>query len=179
MVIVPCINISTAWLELYLRGSLEKVALERAIRESGVEAEFPVYRRFIMERFKEKQARREERYSRENWPVRRLRLHKKEPDKGITGESGIVVLGAIAINTSNFFVKLVAWAYTGSHSMFSEVSVDTRNQTFIYKIKPTSGHSQFGRYDQPGDPGLRHSQVHLHPDQEPSVRILQRAVSVM
>ena len=32
----------------------------------------------------------------------------------------MVVLGAIAINTSNFFVKGVAWAYTGSHSMFSE-----------------------------------------------------------
>ena len=69
------------------------------------------------------------------------RFTKENTDKGITGESGMVVLGAIAINTSNFFVKLVAWAYTGSHSMFSEVSVDTRNQTFIIKIKPTSGHT--------------------------------------
>ena len=56
-----------------------------------------------------------------------FRFTKENTDKGITGESGMVVLGAIAINTSNFFVKLVAWAYTGSHSMFSEVSVDTRN----------------------------------------------------
>ena len=54
-----------------------------------------------------------------------FRFTKENTDKGITGESGMVVLGAIAINTSNFFVKLVAWAYTGSHSMFSEVSVDT------------------------------------------------------
>ena len=76
-----------------------------------------------------------------------FRFTKENTDKGITGESGMVVLGAIAINTSNFFVKLVAWAYTGSHSMFSEVSVYTGNQTFIYKIKPTSGHPQSGRYD--------------------------------
>ena len=119
---------------MYLRGSLEKVALESAIRESGEEAKFPVYRRFIVERFKERQARREERYSRENWPVRRLRLHKKEPDKGITGDSGTVVLGAIAINTSNFFIKLLAWLWTGSHSMFSEAihsMADTLNQMIL------------------------------------------------
>ena len=54
-----------------------------------------------------------------------FRFTKENTDKGITGESGMVVLGAIAINTSNFFVKLVAWAYTGSHSMFSEVSVSS------------------------------------------------------
>ena len=60
---------------MFERGSLEKVALEHAIRESGEdEAKFPVYRRFIMERFKEKQRRRDEKYSRENWPVRQLRL---------------------------------------------------------------------------------------------------------
>ena len=53
--------------------------------------------------------------------MRRLRFDKARTDRGITGESGVVVLGAIAINTSNFFVKLFAWAYTGSHSMFSEV----------------------------------------------------------
>ena len=56
------------------RGSLEKVTLERAVRESGEdEAQFPVYRRFIMERFRERQLRKEEEYSRENWPVRQLR----------------------------------------------------------------------------------------------------------
>ena len=59
-----------------MRGSLEKVALERAVRESGEdEAQFPVYRRFIMERFKERQRRKDEQYSRENWPVRQLRLN--------------------------------------------------------------------------------------------------------
>ena len=58
------------------------------------------------------------------------RFTKENTDKGITGESGMVVLGAIAINTSNFFVKLFAWAYTGSHSMFSEVQPTLSLQTY-------------------------------------------------
>ena len=64
-----------------------------------------------------------------NLGPRLSRLRNKESDKGITGESGTVVLGAIAINTSNFFVKLFAWAYTGSHSMFSEVQPTLSLQT--------------------------------------------------
>ena len=46
----------------------------------------------------------------------------------------MVVLGAIAINTSNFFVKLCGWVYTGSHSMFSEAIhslADTVNQLIL------------------------------------------------
>lgn len=149
---------------MFERGSLEKVALEHAIRESGEdEAKFPVYRRFIMERFKEKQRRRDEKYSRENWPVRQLRLlslsgvqsnsqhslarrrlRNKESDKGITGESGTVVLGAIAINTSNFAVKLLAWLWSGSHSMFSEAIhslADTLNQMILaYGIHKSTKH---------------------------------------
>ena len=59
---------------MFVRGSLEKVALEHAVREyDGEEAKFPVYRRVIMERFKERQKLRDEKYSRENWPVRQLR----------------------------------------------------------------------------------------------------------
>ena len=72
---------------------------------------------------------KDEKLSRQNWPVRRLRFDKARTDRGITGESGVVVLGAIAINTSNFFVKLFAWAYTGSHSMFSEVQPTLSLQT--------------------------------------------------
>ena len=67
-------------------------------------------------------------------PVSVSRFTKENTDKGITGESGMVVLGAIAINTSNFFVKLVAWAYSGSHSMFSEAIhslADTINQVIL------------------------------------------------
>merc|ERR1740131_372335 len=86
-----------------------------------------------MEKLKEKQRRREEkeRLSRQNWPVRRLRFKEKE---GITGDSGRVVLGAIAINTTNFGIKLGAWFYTGSHSMFSEAIhslADTINQMIL------------------------------------------------
>ena len=87
-----------------------------------------------MEKYRERQKLKEEKLSRQNWPVRRLRFDKKKTDQGITGESGMVVLGAIAINTSNFFVKLVAWAYSGSHSMFSEAIhslADTINQVIL------------------------------------------------
>ena len=116
-------------------GSLEKVQLEIEVRESTLdEAHFPIYKRYLMERYRERQKLKEERLSRENWPVRQLRFTKENQDKGITGESGMVVLGAIAINTSNFFVKLVAWAYTGSYSMFSEAIhslADTINQVIL------------------------------------------------
>jgi len=114
-------------------GSLEKVQLEREVRNiSEEEANFPVYKKYLIEKLKERQKRREEQLSREIWPVRRLRLHKKE--QGITGESGKVVLGAIAINTGNFGIKLLAWASTGSHSMFSEAIhslADTLNQVIL------------------------------------------------
>lgn len=96
------------------------------------ESKFPVYKKYLMEKLKEREKRKEEQLSRENWPVRRLRLHKKE--NGITGESGKVVLSAIAINTGNFGIKLVAWASTGSHSMFSEAIhslADTLNQVIL------------------------------------------------
>jgi len=116
-------------------GSLEKVQLEKDVRDSNMEeAKFPVYKKYLLERYREKQKRREEKYSRENWPVRQLRFAKKDTEKGLTGESGMVVLGAIAINTSNFFVKMIAWAFTGSHSMFSEAIhslADTVNQLIL------------------------------------------------
>lgn len=114
-------------------GSLEKVQIEREVREmTEEESKFPVYKKYLMEKLKEREKRKEEQLSRENWPVRRLRLHKKE--NGITGESGKVVLSAIAINTGNFGIKLVAWASTGSHSMFSEAIhslADTLNQVIL------------------------------------------------
>jgi len=114
-------------------GSLEKVQIEREVRElNAEESKFPVYKRYLMEKLKEREKRKEEQLSRENWPVRRLRLHKK--DHSITGDSGKVVLSAIAINTGNFGIKLLAWASTGSHSMFSEAVhslADTLNQVIL------------------------------------------------
>ena len=55
-------------------GSLEKVQLEKEVRESSLdEAHFPVYKKYLMEKYRERQRRRDEKLSRENWPVRRLR----------------------------------------------------------------------------------------------------------
>jgi len=114
-------------------GSLEKVQLEREVREiSEEESHFPVYKKYIVEKLKERERKKAEQLSRENWPVRRLRLHQK--DQGITGDSGKVVLGAIGINTCNFGIKLFAWICTGSHSMFSEAihsMADTLNQIIL------------------------------------------------
>lgn len=48
--------------------------------------------------------------------------------------SGRVVLTAVVINASNFTFKLIAWCYTGSHSLFSEAIhslADTCNQLIL------------------------------------------------
>lgn len=53
---------------------------------------------------------------------------------GLWGSSGRVVLSAVAINFCNFIVKLLAWLYTGSHSMFAECIhslADTANQLIL------------------------------------------------
>lgn len=53
---------------------------------------------------------------------------------GLFGHSGRVVLSAVFINGMNFVVKLIAWIYTGSHSMFAECIhslADTMNQLIL------------------------------------------------
>ncbi|XP_014241145.1 zinc transporter 9 isoform X2 [Cimex lectularius] len=75
---------------------------------------------------------------------RRLRDYRREVSiqtemalrntAGLFGSSGKVVLTAITINGSNFLFKLLAWMYTGSHSMFSESIhslADTINQLIL------------------------------------------------
>ncbi|CAG5124489.1 unnamed protein product, partial [Candidula unifasciata] len=45
-----------------------------------------------------------------------------------------VVLSAILVNGANTLFKLIAWLYTGSHSMFSEFihsCADTMNQIIL------------------------------------------------
>ncbi|XP_023336602.1 zinc transporter 9, partial [Eurytemora carolleeae] len=113
-------------------GSLEKVEIEREIKERG-EAEnyFPVYKKLLFDQVREREKKKEEKLSRETWPVRNLNLKDKG---GITGSSGKVVLSAIFINTANFGIKLVACVLTGSHSMFSEAIhslADTLNQCIL------------------------------------------------
>ena len=127
-------------------GSMEKMILEREVREDLVEAkELPMYKKFFIDKMKERERKRDERMSRANWPVRRLRFK----ESGITGDSGKVVLTAMAINLGNFGIKLGAWCYTGSSSMFSEAIhslADTGNQAILaYGItksesKPTKSH---------------------------------------
>jgi len=127
-------------------GSMEKMILEREVREDMVEAkQLPMYKKFFIDKIKERERKRDERMSRKNWPVRRLRFK----ESGITGDSGKVVLSAMAINLGNFGIKLGAWAYTGSSSMFSEAIhslADTGNQAILaYGIsksesKPTKSH---------------------------------------
>ncbi|KAJ9597059.1 hypothetical protein L9F63_027051, partial [Diploptera punctata] len=73
---------------------------------------------------------------------KRLREYRREGMKedrheaGLFGSSGKVVLTAIAIfqHKSNFLFKLLAWLYTGSHTMFSESIhslADTINQLIL------------------------------------------------
>merc|ERR1719397_699581 len=77
-------------------GSMEKMILEREVREDLVEAkELPMYKKFFIDKMKERERKRDERMSRANWPVRRLRFKE---DHGITGDSGKVVLTAMGIN---------------------------------------------------------------------------------
>ena len=62
--------------------------------------------------------------------MRRLRMDAQ----GLGGSSGRVVLSAVAINFLNFGGKVVAWACTGSHALFSEAvhsAADTVNQLIL------------------------------------------------
>lgn len=66
---------------------------------------------------------------RENWPVRAIRSTRV--NQGLDSDSGRVVMTAIGINSANCVAKGVAWVFTGSHAMFSEMihsAADTMNQ---------------------------------------------------
>lgn len=59
---------------------------------------------------------------------------QQKSSSGLLGHSGRVVLSAVMINFSNFVVKLLAWVYTGSHSLFAECIhslADTMNQLIL------------------------------------------------
>jgi len=112
-------------------GSLEKIELEKEIREEETEeSNFPIYKKLFFERVREREIKNS--ISRSNWPVRGLRF--EENKAGISGASGRVVMAAIGINTVNFLGKSVAWTVTGSHVMFSEAIhslADTLNQIIL------------------------------------------------
>jgi len=129
----------------YLLKPEDLLGLRVTVRRSAFDSEIPdkvywrkdVESRAIvkwgsLEKVREREKRRDEKLSRANWPVRNLQYQQHKA--GITGDSGRVVLSAIAINTTNFVAKLVAWACTGSHSMFSEAVhslADTLNQIIL------------------------------------------------
>jgi zinc transporter 9 len=114
-------------------GSLEKVEIEKEIKERTKEEDyFPVFKKLLVDKVREREKKKAEKISRENWPVRNIKFDQDKA--GITGSSGRVVLSAIVINTANFGIKLVACVLTGSHSMFSETIhslADTLNQCIL------------------------------------------------
>ncbi|XP_054722202.1 proton-coupled zinc antiporter SLC30A9, mitochondrial-like [Uloborus diversus] len=71
----------------------------------------------------------------------RSTMHEEERKRQemILRTSGRVVMTAVIINATNFALKLLAWLYTGSHSMFAEAIhslADTGNQLLLaYGIK--------------------------------------------
>jgi len=111
-------------------GSVERAELESDIKEqSDEEANFPIYKKIFMQKVREKEKKT---LARQNWPVRNMQFEREKA--GVTGDSGKVVLSAIAINTANFGAKVFAWTITGSHSMFSEAIhslADTLNQMIL------------------------------------------------
>ncbi|KZS06165.1 Zinc transporter 9 [Daphnia magna] len=104
-----------------------------------------------LDRERKKKTEELKRYQQYIFSVKRvLKDMRKEPTNwspqgGLMEGSGKVVLTAILINGSNFLFKLVAWLYTGSHSMFSECLhslADTANQLILaYGIHKSSQQS--------------------------------------
>nr|CAH0100487.1 unnamed protein product [Daphnia galeata] len=104
-----------------------------------------------LDRERKKKTEELKRYQQYIFSVKRvLKDMRKEPTNwspqgGLMEGSGKVVLTAVAINGCNFLFKLIAWLYTGSHSMFSECLhslADTANQLILaYGIHKSSQQS--------------------------------------
>lgn len=118
---------------VYWRKDVEAKAIEVWGSKENVEKELlkrDLERKFYQQNiFTVKRRLRDYRREREN--QRELAMAKQS---GLWGSSGKVVLIAVAINGSNFLFKMLAWLYTGSHSMFSESIhslADTINQLIL------------------------------------------------
>lgn len=116
---------------VYLRTDVEAKALEKWKNSEALKRELRkkreeerAYKDNIFNMKKElKDSRRAEREDQE----------LKRREKILRG-SGRVVVAAVVINATNFILKLMAWLYTGSHSMFAEVIhsfADTCNQLIL------------------------------------------------
>lgn len=111
-------------------GSLEAMEVERERLKLLVEDDKELVGFFRKILFFGKKKRK---FERESWPVRGNTASKKDQN-GLSSDSGKVVLTAIGINTANCVAKGIAWVYTGSHAMFSEMihsGADTMNQVRI------------------------------------------------
>jgi zinc transporter 9 len=117
-------------------GNLEAEIVKREEQKVKHKEFISFYLRFFDQGRKKRKA-----LTRENWPVRPMRSNIKLDKPSGTGlmsnPSGRVVLAAIAINGTNFFFKVLAWIFTGSHAMFSEAvhsAADTCNQVIFSSV---------------------------------------------
>jgi zinc transporter 9 len=113
-------------------GSSEALEAEHERLEAAAKADEKELVSFYRRLIKHERTKDKKKYARENWPVRALRpTSSKDQKEGLNSASGKVVLTAIGINSANCFFKGLAWTFTGSHVMFSEMihsAADTMNQ---------------------------------------------------
>jgi len=123
-------------------GSLEEMELEKQklqLLESSDDKELvSLFKRV----FHKRKGKQKQSFEREFWPIRGIR---SSTDEGLSSGSGKVVLWAIGINSANCLAKGVAFVFTGSHAMYSEMihsAADTMNQIVLaYGIKKSTQQS--------------------------------------
>lgn len=119
-------------------GNLENIEMQKELRKEDSDtvselSNFPVLYNRVQDRVKE----RFKKYGVSDSISTELRNHSVRNLRAVdmsSGDAGKVVMGAIAINTTNFIIKAGAAAVTGSHSMFSEAihsAADTFNQLIL------------------------------------------------
>lgn len=121
---------------VYLRRDVEQKSIEVWGSQEALQREL------------KKRQEEEERYKNNLFHVKRIlkeysrsTMHEelRKRQELILRTSGRVVVTAVIINATNFALKVCAWLYTGSHSMFAEAIhslADTGNQLLlVYGIK--------------------------------------------
>ncbi|GBN32373.1 Zinc transporter 9 [Araneus ventricosus] len=119
-------------IQVYLRRDVEQKSIEVWGSEEALQREL------------KKRKEEEEQYRNNIFHVKkilkeytRFTMHEEERKRQelIIKTSGRVVLTAVVINATNFALKVLAWLYTGSHSMFAEAIhslADTGNQLILF-----------------------------------------------
>nr|XP_042898057.1 zinc transporter 9 isoform X2 [Parasteatoda tepidariorum] len=116
---------------VYLRGDIEQKSMEVWGSQEALQREL------------KKRQEEEEQYRNNIFHVKKIlkeysrsTMHEEERKRQemILRTSGRVVMTAVIINATNFVLKLSAWLFTGSHSMFAEAIhslADTGNQLLL------------------------------------------------